>query len=143
MIRMSFTIKTDGLRAYQRNLETLTLVVNTTAANIEADAKQSIMARQSRGNAYSAGGRTGYHALPGNPPNTDTGNLAGSIMSKPIRPAVAEVRVGAEYAIPLEIGWITAGGSHAGPFPFLSPATERHRKPFQQAVATVLKGRKP
>ncbi len=142
MIRMSLTVKTDGLRNYTANLSTLGKVVSATAANIEGEAKTSITKRQSRGNVYERGGKIHYAAEPGNPPNQDTGKLAGSIGHKMTGPTSAEVRAGAEYAIPLEIGWISKDGEFQGPFPFMVPAVKKHEKPFQQAVASVLKGRK-
>jgi len=114
-----------------------------TAANIEGEAKQSILKRSSRGNAYHRGGKVHYSAEPGNPPNSDTGNLANSIGHRMTGRTSAEVFSNAEYSIPLEIGFIAKNQVFQGPWPFMVPAVERHAGPFKQAVTSVLKGRKP
>lgn len=142
MIKMSVTVRTDSLRTYIRNYGLLAKVVSATAVNIEAEAKTSIRKRQSRGNPYVRGERIHYAATPGNPPNQDFGELAGSIQHKMTGPTSAEVRAPAEYAIPLEIGWISKDGKHQGPFPFMVPAVKKHRAAFRMAVAAVLKGGK-
>jgi hypothetical protein len=139
---MTVQMDLKGLRNYQANLNRLGLVVSATAGNIEGDAKKSILERRSRGNEYIRGGKTHYAAEPGNPPNSDTGNLADSIGHKMTGPASAEVFAGAEYAIPLEIGWLTQNGAFHGPFPFMVPAVQRHEAPFRKAVTVILQGKK-
>ena len=143
MIRMSVTINTRGLTQYRNNLALLEQVVSATAANIEGEAKQSILARQSQGNPRIEGGRIHYAAEPGNPPNSDTGNLANSIGHRMTGRTSAEVFSNAEYSIPLEIGFIARNGVYQGPWPFMVPAVERHAGPFRQAVASVMRGRRP
>jgi hypothetical protein len=140
VIRIKAKLDDAGLRRYRANLHQLERVVLATAAGIEGDAKQSILDRGSRGNEYARGGKIHYAAEPGNAPNSDTGNLANSIMHRSIGKTSAEVAVGAEYAIPLEIGWIGPSGNHNGPFPFLRPAVDRHARPFAQAIAAIMKG---
>lgn len=132
-----------GLRNYQANLDRLGMVVSATAAMIENDAKKSILERGSRGNEYlRPQGKIHYSAERGNPPNSDTGILAGSIKHKPTGKTSAEVFVEAEYAIPLEIGWQDQYGYFHGPFPFMVPAVNRHEAPFKQAVTSILRGKK-
>ena len=143
MIKIAVTVNTRGLQRYKANLETLDRVVMATAANIEGEAKQSILTQSSRGNEYVRGGKIHYAAEPGNAPNSDTGNLANSIMHRSLGKAKAEVAAGAEYAIPLEIGWISRDGAHQGPFPFMVPAVQKHAPAFRQAVASVMRGKQP
>lgn len=142
MIRMNVSVRTDSLRTYIANYGLLAQVVSATAANIESEAKTSIRRRQSKGKPYERGGKIHYAAEPGNPPNQDIGKLAGSMNHKMTGPTSAEVRAPAEYAIPLEIGWISKNGKHQGPFPFIVPAVKKHRAAFRMAVAAVMKGRK-
>jgi len=109
---------------------------------IENDAKKSSTGRAEPELEYIRGGKIHYSAEPGNAPNSDTGNLANSIGHKMTGRTRAEVFVGAEYAIPLEIGWIAKNGQHQGPFPFMVPAVQKHEVPFQKAVASILRGKK-
>ena len=141
MIKIGVTVNTKGLQRYKDNLNVLDQVVMFTAGAIESEAKNLITTRSSRGNEYVRGGRIHYAAEPGNAPNSDTGRLDGSISHKSIGKAKAEVSVEAEYAIPLEIGWISRDGAHQGPFPFLVPAVQKHAGPFRQAVTSVMRGK--
>ena len=143
MIKIAMTVKIDGLRRYRDNLNSLEQVVMATAANIEGEAKKSILERSSKGNEYRHGGKVHYSAEPGNAPNSDTGNLAGSILHRSLGKTTAEVATGAEYAIPLELGWISKDGAHQGPFQFMVPAVQKHSGPFKQAVAAIMRGKKP
>ena len=143
MITIKTKVEIDGLRRYRNNLALLDQVVMTTAANIEGEAKQSILKRSSQGNQYARGGKIHYAAEAGNAPNSDTGNLANSITHRRIGRTSAEVAAGAEYAIPLELGWISKDGAHQGPFPFMVPAVNKHAGPFRQAVTSVMRGKQP
>jgi hypothetical protein len=143
MMRMNVSVDLKGGRRYAENLEQLGQIVSATAANIEGEAKQSILTRSSQGNEYfHAGGKVHWSAAKGNPPNSDTGNLANSIKHKMTGPTSAEVNVGAEYSIPLELGWISANGKHQGPFPFMVPAVRRHENAFVAAVKSVMRGKR-
>lgn len=143
MISIKTKVEIDGLRRYRDNLNLLEHVVMATAANIEGEAKKSILERSSKGNEYRRGGKVHYSAEAGNAPNSDTGNLANSIMHRRIGRTSAEVAAGAEYAIPLELGWISKDGAHQGPFQFMVPAVQKHSGPFKQAVAAIMRGKKP
>ena len=54
----------------------------------------------------------------------------------------AEVRVGAKYGIPLELGWTAKSGGTVPARPFLRPAVEYVAPSFQAAVKSILKGNK-
>lgn len=54
---------------------------------------------------------------PGQPPNTDTGRLVGSVSSRVVRKNVTETSVEAEYGVPLEYGT-----DKMAPRPALRPA---------------------
>jgi hypothetical protein len=141
VIRLGVDVKLFNLRRYQENLDKLELVVMATAATIEADAKQSIMESSGQWKPYPRGGKIHWSAPPGVPPNTDTGYLANSIKHRRINSSTAEINVGAEYGIPLEIGHITEAGHHVPARPFLVPAVRRHEKAFIKAVRSILYGR--
>lgn len=113
-------------------------VVRRTIKQIEGDAKQSLSGPRS-GHVYRVGGMKDSPILhqasaPGEPPATETGNLAISLDSKMIGPTTGEVSVGAEYGAPLEFG--SARG--LAPRPFLTPATERAWPDFVKAMQRLL-----
>ena len=142
MIKMSFSLKKVRLDSYQRNLRQLSVAVGTAAANIEGNAKQSI--EMSNGQYKKYPGRKEHphwSSPPGTPPNNDLGELANSIQSKMTGKTSAEVSVGAKYGIPLELGWMSRGGNHVPPRPFLRPAVEKEAPAFQAAVKVILKGK--
>jgi hypothetical protein len=143
MITIKTKVNIDGLRRYRDNLNVLEQVVMFTAAAIEGEAKQSIEERSSKGNEYHRAGKIHYAAKPGNAPNSDTTKLSGSITHRPLGKTKAEVVAETEYAIPLELGWISKDGAHQGPFPFMVPAVNRHAGPFRQAVTSVMRGKQP
>lgn len=143
MIRMRVDVSIKGLIQYRNNWRLLEQVVSATAANIESDAKQSILRRRSRGNPRIEGGKVHYAARPGHAPNNDTGNLANSIGHRMTGRTSAEVFSNAEYSIPLEIGFIARNKAYQGPWPFLKPAVLRHGPAFRRAVITIMKGIKP
>jgi len=140
VIRFGFKANVKGLDRYIANLDKLEMVVMATAANIEGDAKQSILTNSGKFNPSKRGGKIHWSSLPGNPPNSDLGNLAASIRHRRINRTKAEVSVGAAYGIPLEIGWIAENGNHVPARPFMTPAVQRHEKPFVAAIRAVLKG---
>lgn len=68
--------------------------------------------------------RTVIAAAPGNPPNTDTGSLVGSVTTRVVRTNQVELSVEAAYA-----GWLEFGTDKMAPRPALVPASE-YIKPF-------------
>jgi len=140
VIRLGVDIRLANLRRYHDNLDKLEMVVMATAANIEGDTKQSILQSSGQHLPYDRGGKVHWSSPPGFPPNSDTGNLANSIKHRRVNRTTAEVNVGAEYGIPLEIGWIAENGKHIPARPFLGPAVRRHQKAFQKAIRSILGG---
>lgn len=140
---MSYSLKSVKLDSYRKNLGQLSVAVGTAAANIEGNAKQSI--EMSSGQYKKYPGRKEHphwSSPPGTPPNNDLGELANSIQSKMTGKTSAEVKVGAKYGIPLELGWMTQSGTHVPARPFLRPAVEKEAPAFQAAVKVILKGGK-
>lgn len=144
MIKVSYSLKTTGLDSYRRNLSQLSVAVGNAAADIEGNAKDSIMMSSGQYKKY-PGRKEHPHwsSPPGTPPNADMGmaGLAGSIMSKMTSKTSAEVKVGAKYGIPLELGWTAKSGGTVPARPFLRPAVEKVAPSFQAAVKSILRGK--
>lgn len=68
-------------------------------------------------------GKNHIPSLPGQPPNNDSGVLAGSIETNDTGRLQVTVSANAEYAVPLEFG-----SSKMAPRPFLRPARDKKRK---------------
>ena len=134
---MSFSLKKVRLDSYQRNLRQLSQVVGKAAADIEGEAKASILKNSGKYKQYD----NHWSSPPGSPPNSDTGYLANSIGHRMTGATSAEVFVSAKYGIPLELGWISRGGNHVPARPFLRPAVEKVAPSFQAAVKVILKGK--
>lgn len=144
MIKMGFSLKRVGLDSYRRNLSQLSVAVGNAAANIEGNAKDSIMMSSGQYKKY-PGRKEHPHwsSPPGTPPNADMGGsgLAGSIQSKMTGKTSAEVKVGAKYGVPLELGWTSNNGGTVPARPFLRPAVEKEAPAFQAAVKSILRGK--
>lgn len=70
---------------------------------------------------------------PGQPPNNDTGFLISTAETAMVAWNHAQVRVGAPYAVPLEIG-----NSKMAARPALGPATQESRKQVQHRITTAI-----
>ncbi len=138
MIKVSYSLKQVNLQSYQKNLSRLSQVVGKAAADVEGEAKASILKSSGKYKQYG----NHWSSPPGSPPNNDTGNLANSIGHRMLTPTSAEVFVGAKYGVPLELGWISANGNHVPARPFLRPAVEYVAPSFQAACKVILKGGK-
>lgn len=138
MIKMSFKLKSTGIETYRKNLGRLSQVVGKAAADVEGEAKASILKNSGKYKEYG----NHWSSPPGSPPNSDTGFLANSIQHKMLTATSAEVTVNAKYAVPLELGWISANGNHVPARPFLRPAVEYVAPSFQAACKVILKGGK-
>ena len=138
MIKMSFKLKSTGIETYRKNLGRLSQVVGKAAADIEGEAKAGILKNSGKYKQYG----NHWSSPPGSPPNSDTGFLANSIQHKMLTATSAEVTVNAKYAVPLELGWISANGNHVPARPFLRPAVEYVAPSFQAACKVILKGGK-
>jgi hypothetical protein len=135
---MSFSLKKVRLDSYQKNLRQLSQVVGKAAADIEGEAKASILKNSGKYKQYG----DHWSSPPGSPPNNDTGNLANSIGHRMTGATSAEVFVSAKYGVPLELGWIAKSGNHVPARPFLRPAVEYVAPSFQAACKSILKGGK-
>jgi hypothetical protein len=138
VIKMSFSLKKVRLDSYQKNLRQLSQVVGKAAADIEGEAKASILKNSGKYKQYD----NHWSSPPGSPPNNDTGNLANSIGHRMTGATSAEVFVSAKYGVPLELGWIAKSGNHVPARPFLRPAVEYVAPSFQAACKSILKGGK-
>jgi len=134
---MSFSLKKVRLDSYQKNLRQLSQVVGKAAADIEGEAKASILKNSGKYKQYG----DHWSSPPGSPPNNDTGNLANSIGHRMTGATSAEVFVSAKYGVPLELGWMSKAGNHVPARPFLRPAVEKVAPSFQAAVKVILKGK--
>lgn len=85
-------------------------------------------------------GKNHIPSLPGQPPNNDSGVLAGSIETNDTGRLQVTVSANAEYAVPLEFG-----SSKMAPRPFLRPARDTKRKEvvavMERAVDHILQGK--
>jgi hypothetical protein len=135
---MSFSLKKVRLDSYQKNLRQLSQVVGKAAADIEGEAKASILKGSGKYKQYD----NHWSSPPGSPPNSDTGFLANSIGHRMTGATSAEVFVSAKYGVPLELGWIAKSGNHVPARPFLRPAVEYVAPSFQAACKVILKGGK-
>jgi len=138
VIKVSYSLKQVNLQAYQKNLGRLSQVVGKAAADVEGEAKASILKNSGKYKQYG----NHWSSPPGSPPNNDTGNLANSIGHRMLTPTSAEVFVSAKYGVPLELGWMSKAGNHVPARPFLRPAVEYVAPSFQAACKTILKGGK-
>lgn len=135
---VTVSLKTVSLDRYKANLDKITLIVGKAAADVEANAKDSIV--KSSGN-YRQYERGHWSSPPGTPPNSDTGYLANSIMHRMESRTTAEVTAIAKYAVPLELGWTSKGGNTVPPRPFMEPALMKVKPQFVKALTKILKGK--
>src|SRR5690554_2904307 len=108
-----------------------TALVNRTAQNIRSTAVQSIVREPSSGNTYEKYNprRTHVASAPGQPPNTDTGRLAGSIRAVESGAPTAYVDALADYAVHLEFGTRNMEAR-----PFMTPAVEQERPKYERGL---------
>ena len=148
---VTVSLKTVSLDRYKRNLDKITIVIGTMAAQVEGHAKDSItMSSGKYKESYGVKEHPHWSSPPGTPPNSDTGNLANSIGHKMIGKSKAEVSAGkkggkatadAKYAVALELGWTSKGGNTVPPRPFMEPALMKVKPAFIKALSVVLKGK--
>jgi hypothetical protein len=135
---VTVSLKTTSLDRYKANLGTISLIVGKAAADVEGNAKDSILKSSGNYRQYENGH---YSSPPGTPPNSDTGYLANSIMHRMESRTSAEVTAIAKYALPLELGWTSKGGNTVPPRPFMEPALMSVKPQFVKALTKVLKGK--
>jgi hypothetical protein len=141
VVDLSINIRADGLPRLDGAFETaLGDVMFRTASEVEAHAKNSILAGEKSGRIHRSGGRDGALSVkggaasqptarqgeaqrehrasaPGESPANDTGNLANSIGTERVDSLTSMVTVGAEYGADLEFGT-----TKMEPRPFIGPA---------------------
>lgn len=133
------TMRIEGLEDLNRNLARVsskfeseaTALVNRTAQNIRNTAVRSIQKQSSSGVTYEKYNPRRSHVAssPGQPPNTDTGRLAGSIRAVESGTPTAYVEALADYAAHLEFGTRNMAAR-----PFMTPAVEAEREKFRKGV---------
>lgn len=79
--------------------------------------------------AGAVSGKKHVPSAPGEPPNQDTGTLAGAIETNQIAPLVVEISSNAPYAAPLEFGT-----SKMEARPYMAPARDAKRREVTQLV---------
>ena len=144
-MNVTVSLKTASLDAYKANLDKITLVVGKAAADVEANAKSSILTSSGQYRPYQrADDKVHWSSPPGSAPNNDTGYLANSInhamMLSRAKGVTAIVKADAKYAIPLELGWTSKGGNTVPARPFMEPALMQVRPIFIRAMKAIMKG---
>lgn len=107
------------------------LVVKEGMLLIHGTARKSIQEHQSRGNKYGEH----YASRPGNPPNTDTGRLVGSIEFDYDQDTnSAQVGTNLDYG-----AWLEFGTSTIAARPWLKPAFDKHKKEILNSFKAALR----
>lgn len=105
-------------------------IVDKTAFDVQKFAMESMQEPKS-GRVYSRGGKSHQASAPGEAPAIDMGLLVNTIGVASTEPGEDIVFVNAEYGVPLEFG--TKDG-HIAARPFMTPAAEKARPKFLQAL---------
>jgi hypothetical protein len=142
MIRIEHSLKTVKMDLYKANLHKLQIAVAQAAANVEANAKDSIELGSGQYKPYMRrNGRLHWSSPPNTPPNHDYGGLASEFKTKPDGLLRYRVDNNANYAVPLELGHHTKAGGYVAPRPFMVPALQSVAPTFKRAVVVILKGK--
>lgn len=132
---ISLEVRANRLGTMSANLEgLLAQVVKKSAFDVEAGAKANITGGAKTGRIYRRRRRAHQASAPGESPANDTGNLASGIKAERISNLLWKVGVSALYGFILEFG-----GAFVAKRPFMAPAVEKVRRPFQDAVAAAVK----
>ena len=133
------TVRIEGLEELNRSLARVsskfeseaTALVNRTAQNIRNTAVRSIQKQSPNGVTYEKYNPRRSHvaSAPGNPPNTDTGRLVGSIRAVMSGTPTAYVDALADYAVHLEFGTRNMAAR-----PFMTPAVEAERDKYRKGI---------
>jgi len=133
------TVRIEGLEDLNKSLARVssrfkseaTALVNRTAQNIRNTAVRSIQKQSPGGVTYEkySPRRTHVASAPGQPPNTDTGRLAGSIRAVMSGTPTAYVDALADYAVHLEFGTRNMEAR-----PFMTPAVEQERPKYERGL---------
>ena len=134
---VTVSLKTTSLDRYKANLGKITMIVGKAAADVEGNAKNSILIDSGKYKQYG----DHWSSPPGKAPNSDTGNLANSIGHRMAGTTKADIFANAKYAVPLELGWTSKGGNTVPARPFMEPALMKVKPAFIKALSLVLKGK--
>ena len=129
---MSVTLKVVGEARLSKKVDKLTddmfdgihKSISRSVLKMHKTALKSLRPPKS-GFTYKRGGRIHTASAPGEPPATDTGQLAASIV--PIFPKGRDLE-GAVAARAVYAKWLEFGTEDMEPRPFLGPAIEEHRQ---------------
>lgn len=126
---MSFQLQSNIGQINSQIARKIRKAVQGTAGFIETHMKNA-MQEEKHGRQY------GKHvaSAPGEAPATDTGLLVNSISYEMVSDTEARVGAAAEYAVILEFG-----SSHMAARPFMGPAFEDAKEPFEKALQNALK----
>jgi hypothetical protein len=116
--------------------EALLDVVETESAELFSEALARVRRSSGGGRAYRRGGRLHRASAPGEPPASDTGELARTVRRKVFRQDLAaSVSVAARFGFMLE-----SGTRHIRPRPWLVPVRAARADRFVAAVEGALEG---
>src|SRR5690625_387132 len=118
-------------RVASRSEADATALVNRTAQHIRNAAVRSLPKPSGIGTYYKKYQPNRMHiaSAPGQPPNTDTGRLAGSIRAVMSGTPTAYVDALADYAVHLEFGTRNMAAR-----PFMTPAVEAERDKYRKGI---------
>jgi hypothetical protein len=137
MMQIHIKVNQNILKQRVVAYDTLSGLVRRTAVAIERDATRSIRLTTTRYNAYERPqGKVHYSSQPGEPPNNDSGVLAGYNFAHPTGRFSWEITNDADYALALELGT-----SRVEARPFMGPAVMENADAFQRACRKVVTGR--
>lgn len=131
-----YEIKTGTLTRYIASYSKFERIIERAGFQIEMEASVSINLKPTRWNAYTRNGIVHYSSEPGEPPNSDSGNLADSNFFQWTGHLTAEVVNIADYALALELGT-----SRVDARPFMGPAVMKVAPYFHRACRSVMMGR--
>jgi len=106
------------------------------AQAVAEEARLSITSRPKSGRVYKRARGTHQASAPGEPPASDTGKLAASIVARSTGREGAEVVASADIAHTMEFG--SAGGKIA-PRPFMVPAAKNSQDAVRDAVRDAIR----
>lgn len=122
-----------GAREHAARLEGLGQFTNDVSRALFAGGERIQVAAQLSITAGSVSGKAHIPSAPGEPPNQDTGVLAGNIETTQPAPLVVEVSSNAPYSRALE-----SGTSKMAARPFMRPARDKERRNVERLVRQAM-----
>lgn len=134
MINLTVRTKFNHIPQIQASLRPqLSQVVRKTALDVETEVKTEMRGPKS-GRQYRRGSRTHQASAPGQAPAVDLGQYINSIQVENVSELTSKVGTNVEYAMALEYG-----SRRIAPRPVWRPVIEKMRKPFVEAITSVLR----